>query len=177
MNILAYPLKYILPAQLPDGTLVQLRPIHPLDGGRATAFRSTLSDESMWARFHGYIPAISAKLIKRLTQIDYQQEMAIIAELPHEEEKEIIAVARIVAIPEREQAAEFAIIIADRWQGRGLGSLLTDLMIRIARDLHFSTLYAYVTSRNMPMLEILRRRGFTLDKEDETTVVTKLALE
>jgi len=59
MNLISYPLKYIKPIQLDDGTLIQLRPIHPLDGGRATSFKSTLSEESILARFHGYIPKIT----------------------------------------------------------------------------------------------------------------------
>ena len=183
MDLLSYPLKYIRPIQLDDGTLVQLRPIHPLDGGRATTFKSSLSNESILARFHGYIPTVSEKLVKRLTEIDYNSEMAIIAEVmgdsrrpeplaSDEEEKEIIAIARIVG--DENNAADFAIIISDGWQGKNLGSILTDYMIQITKDMKFNLIYAYVMHNNVAMLEILRRRGFEIEIEDGETIFAKL---
>ena len=109
-----YPISYILPIQLKDGSLVQLRPVHPMDGVNAKAFRKKISDESMRDRFLGYIPAVSQILIDRLTKIDYDSEMAIVAECVDNEKKEAIAVARIVGEGENPTKAEFALIIADK---------------------------------------------------------------
>lgn len=173
-NLLSYPLKYIKPIQLEDGTLVQLRPIHPLDGGRAVAFKSSLSAESILARFHGYIPKISEKLVQQLTVIDYKSEMAIIAEVEAGEEKEIIAVARIAS--DDNNAVDFAIIISDNWHHKKLGSILTDYILKIAKDMQFDSIYAHVMSSNVAMLEILRRKGFTFDREDPSSWVARLGL-
>ena len=172
MNLLSYPLKYINPIQLKDGTLVQLRPIHPLDGGRAIEFKATLSNESILARFHGYIPKVSKKMVKRLTEIDYSSEMAIIAEVKRKGKKEIIAVARIAN--DKKKSVEFAVIISDKWQDKKLGTVLTDYMIWIANDMKFKSIYAYVMRSNTAMLEILRRRGFKLKIEDGETIFAKL---
>ena len=168
MDLNSYPIKYIRPVQLADGTFVQLRPIHPVDGRQARKFKASLSIESIYNRFFGYIPKVSEKLTKRLTEIDYEKEMAIIAEIIGQEEKEVIAVARIA--PDEKQSAEFAIIISDRWQGKKLGTILTDYMIEIAKDLTFHSIYALVLRHNTAMLEILRRKGFSFQAEDEISV-------
>ena len=159
----SYPIQFIDPVQLKDGTLVQLRPIHPIDGNQADAFREKLSAESIYNRFLGYFPKISDKLIERLTNIDYSKEMAIVAEIHHQDEKEVIAVGRIAG--ERTEGADVAIIIADAWQGRGLGTILTDYMIKVAADMKYEKVVADVFSSNVKMLQILQRIGFELKKE------------
>lgn len=175
MNILSYPLKYIKPIQLDDGTLVQLRPIHPLDGGRAINFRSTLSEESILARFHGYIPDVTEEMVKRLTEIDYKTEMAIIAEVINGDDKEIIAVARIVG--DKNNDADYAVIISDDWHNKRLGSILADFMIKVAKEMNFDSIYGYIMNENIAMLEIFRKRGFKIDKADEKTKFAKLKLK
>jgi acetyltransferase len=169
-----YPIRFIEPAQLKDGTLIQLRPIHPLDGKQAENFRGRLSAESVYDRFLGYIPKISNQLVNRLTNIDYSKEMAIVAEI-HLEEKEVIAVARIAGNGSNE--ADFAIIIADHWQGRGLGIILTAYLIDVAKEMKFKKIYATVFTRNKGMLEILRRKDFIFRKEDEMTTYAELILK
>lgn len=173
MDLTSYPVKYIKPVQIEDGTFVQLRPIHPIDGTKAEEFRSTLSAESIYARFLGYIPRISEKLVKRLTEIDYSKEMAIIGEVSHEMEKEIIAVARIAS--DENKSAEFAIIISDDWHGKNLGSILTKYMIEIAEDMGFESIYALLFSRNLNMKKILEEEGFDFSPSDPgITIATKM---
>lgn len=169
-----YPISYIIPTQLKDGSLVQLRPIHSADGTSAKAFRKKVSGKSVRARFLGYIPSISRKLINRLTKIDYDREMAIVAECVDHDKKKAIAVARIVGKGRSTmEKAEFALIIADKWQGKGLGTEMTDYMIRIAIDMGFQKLYALFYTHNAQIEDILRRRGFSF-KADETD--TSLAI-
>lgn len=170
----SYPVQYIRAVQLRDETLVQLRPIHPSDGDSAADFKKRLSKKSIYDRFLGYNPAISSKLIKRLTEIDYEKEMAIVAEVSTEKGKEIIAVARIA--PENAENVEFAIIIADEWQGRGLGSILTDEMIEVAKDLGFEKIYALVFTKNKGMLNLLKKRNFIFREEDNLTTCSELIL-
>lgn len=170
-----YPIKYIQPVLLKDESLVQLRPIHSIDGAQAESFKNKLSAQSIYDRFLGYIPKISPKLVERLTDIDYGKEMAIVAEISSENKKEIIAVARIAS--EEKEESEFAIIIADDWQGKGLGKIMTDYMLMIAKDMKFEKIYAYVFSHNLNMLELLRVRGFEFEKEDEKTFYAELILK
>ena len=171
----SYPIRFIEPVQLEDGTLIQLRPIHPIDGDQAEAFKGKLSAKSVYNRFLGYIPKISDKLVDRLTNIDYSKEMAIVAEVHHQKEKEVIAVGRIVG--ESSMSAEIAIIIADEWQGKGLGIILTDYLIEVARDMKFEKIYASVFSSNKKMLDILRHKGFVMTNIDYTSIYAELKLK
>ena len=168
-----YPIQYISPIQLPDGTLIQLRPIHPEDGRQALPFREKLSEESIRARFLGYVPRVSQELVDKLTIIDYENEMAIVAETIASNNKEVIAVARIVREKETEDA-EFAIIIADQWQGRGLGSRMTDFMIEVAQQMQFKRLYALLYSHNQQMREIFKSKGFTIKSAEANTSCAEL---
>lgn len=174
---MAYPVSYIFPIQLKDGTLVQLRPIHPSDGKIASCFRKKLSDESIRDRFLGYIPSVSKKLISRLTKINYNHEMAIVAEAIGKKKKTAIAVARIVGDLNNLEKAEFALIIADEWQGKGLGTRMTDYMIDIAKDMGFKTLYALLYSHNEAMKNILIKRGFQFKSEGFDTELGTLRLD
>ncbi|MFK7775045.1 MAG: N-acetyltransferase family protein [Saprospiraceae bacterium] len=174
-DLKSYPIRFIEPVQLKDGTLVQLRPVHPLDGKSAKEFRGKLSAESVYDRFLGYIPKISEKLVDRLTNIDYSREMAIVAEVHNENEKEVIAVGRIAS--DEDSAVDFAIIIADNWQGKGLGTILTAYLIDVAKEMEFEKIYATVFTSNKGMLGILRRKKFTFRKEDEMTTYAELILK
>ena len=170
-----YPIQFIEPVQLKDGTLIQLRPIHPIDGTQAANFQQKLSTKSIYNRFLGYIPRISDKLIDQLTNIDYSKEMAIVAEVQHQKEKEVIAVGRIAG--DQKIGADIAIIIADSWQGKGLGTILTNYMIDIAEEMKFEKIYGYVFSSNVRMLEILRHKGFVVTKDDQETFYVELCLK
>lgn len=173
-DLKTYPIRFIEPIQLTDGTLVQLRPIHPLDGEQAANFKDKLSPESIYDRFLGYIPKISKQLVDRLTNIDYSKEMAIVAEVHLGKQKEVIAVARIAS--DGDSGADFAIIISDFWHGKGLGSTLTSYLIDIAKEMKFEKIYATVFTRNVGMIEILRRKGFEFSEDGIDTVYAELEL-
>lgn len=170
-----YPIKYITPAVLNDGTIVQLRPVHPLDGENPDEIKKSFSDRALYDRFLGYIPKVSERLTERLTHIDYHKEMAILAELVDNEERQVIGIGRIA----REEAteAEIAVIISDTWQGKGLGTMLTDYMIEIAKKLEYQKITALVFNHNKHMLEILSARGFSLSKEDASTTRADLPID
>ena len=158
--------------RLPDGAMVHLRPIRPSDGEQAVAFRKKLSTQSLYERFLGYVPKVSQKLIKRLTEIDLSREIAIVAEIEQEGQREGIAIARLAR--EKPGTGEFAIIIADDWQGRGLGTLMTEYIIELAPKLGYKKLIAFVFASNGVMLHILKQKGFQLKRADEATVFAEL---
>ncbi len=171
-----YPIAYIFPIQLKDGTLVQLRPVHPTDGKAAFVFREKFSKQSLLDRFMGYVPSLSEKLINRLTKIDYHREMAIVAEVIMDDHKEAIAVGRIVAEYENNTIAEIALIVADDWQGKGLGSKMIDYMIKVAKDMGFQTLHALLYEHNTKMSQILERKNFSFKSADFGTIDATLKL-
>lgn len=162
-----YPIQYIEPVILKDNTIVQLRPIHPSDGDHAQDFKEKLSPESIYDRFLGYAPKMSPAIIEYMTVIDYKKHMAVIAETRIDDQKEIIGVGRIAKDGKNE--AEFSIIIADAWHGNGLGSIMTDYMLCIAKDLGYQKIYSLVFTRNQRMLEILKHDGFSFYTEDQLT--------
>ncbi|MEM9885053.1 MAG: GNAT family N-acetyltransferase [Bacteroidota bacterium] len=173
-NSNSYPIQFIDPILLKDGTIVQLRPIHPIDGQQAEYLKTRISAENLYNRFLGYIPTISEALVKQMTQIDYSKEMAIVAEVKVEGKKEIIAVARLGS--DGSNAAEFAIVIIDDWHGKGLGTVLTDYMIEVAKAMKFDYIYALFFDSNKGMKRILEKRHFKIDREDANIMRADLML-
>lgn len=166
-----YPVQYIMPLTLEDGTLVQLRPIHKDDGAKYEDIVKYISEKSMYNRFLGAVK-ISDKLIEKFTQLDYAKEMAIIAELIEGKEKRIIGVARFAAY--QQQSAEIAITIIDQWQGNGLGKLMTNYILKIAKEMGYRTITARLFETNKAMIKILNQNDFTLRKEDSHVLVGRL---
>ncbi|MEM6963510.1 MAG: GNAT family protein [Bacteroidota bacterium] len=167
-----YPIQYIKPLTLKNGEVIQLRPIHPVDGQQAFEFRAKLSSKSIHDRFLGYVPNITPPIVDYLTRIDYSKDMAIIAETVNHNEKKVIAVARIAA--ENTRVSDFAIIIADEWHGKGLGTALTGFLIQIAKDLNYEKIYANYFSDNVGMEMIFKKFGFTIRKDDALTKYAEL---
>lgn len=166
-----YPVQYVEPVQLKDGTLVVLRPIHWTDDKNFEEAKEMVSSESLYQRFLGFVN-IDDEMIARFTQLDYRKEMAIIAEVKNGEDKQMIAVARIA--PYDEEKAEFAIIITDAWQGKGLGKIMTSFILDIAKDLGYKQVYAFLFSENGAMNHILQKEGFEVKSNDG--LITKSVL-
>jgi len=167
-------LQYTSTEYLTDNRKITIRPVRESDGDHPEEIKSQFSDTSIQQRFLGYIPKISKKLIKSLTTIDYKCKMAVVAVSGTQAEEEIIGIARIAC--ENEESVEFAIIIADEWQGKGLASILMDKMIQISRDLDYKTIHAYTFLNNSIMVNMLKKRNFSITKEDNRTVKASLDL-
>jgi acetyltransferase len=122
------------------------------------------------------VPRMTHELMTRFTQIDYDREMAVIALIEKEPgQQEMIGVVRIIADPWG-QSAEYAILIADEWQGQGLGGQMTDYIIHLAREMGLQHIYATVLASNQGMLALFERKGFTIKREDFDTFRTDLEL-
>lgn len=160
-----YPIKYVRPVFARDGRLLIQRPVHPEDGQRLLDIRHTFSEESVYGRFLGYVPTPTLEIMDRFYRLNFEEEMALVLEHFSEGERRIVAVSRLA---KNENRAEFAIIIADAWQGQGLGRLLTKTMIDIGRDLQFKSVYGLVFANNIGMLEIFRQLDFEIKAEDPT---------
>ncbi|MBR9920492.1 MAG: bifunctional acetate--CoA ligase family protein/GNAT family N-acetyltransferase [Bacteroidetes bacterium] len=171
-----YPQEYYFDFRLKDGTDVVIRPIKPEDEPLERAFFGKLSKQTQYYRFFGFMDNITHELLTRYTQIDYDRELALIAETENEQgEKEMIGVVRIVN-DSNENSAEFAIVVADKWQGQGLGNYFTDLILKIAEERGIERIYANVMQANTTMLHMFRKRGFVVKNEDFSSAYAELKL-
>jgi acetyltransferase len=172
--ITPYPKKYSTKWKLRSGKGVLIRPIKPEDENRLRELFHSLSEESMRYRFFQVIREMSHETMTRYCNIDYNREIAIIAETQTKKGK-IVGVARLILQPDRRKG-EFAVVVADQWQGQGLGSRLVNQIIEISKELGVDTLSADVLTSNRKMLSLCKRTGFELKKSDEETQKATLKL-
>jgi acetyltransferase len=170
-----YPKQYETEYLMKNGQKVLLRPIRPADEPLEEEMLKSLSKQTRYYRFFGFMPKITKKLLKRSSQIDYDREIAIIAVLEEKGKKRIIAEVRLLATHDNSEA-EFAIVIADKCQGMGLGNKLTSYMIEIAIQRNIKTISASVLKANNAMVHIFRKMGFTFEAIDFSTYSVKLEL-
>jgi acetyltransferase len=112
-------------------------------------------------------------MLARMTQIDYDRELALVAIDTDGDRETMVGAARIINDPDGRQA-EFAIMIADNWQGKGLGALLLQKLIAIGRDRGLYTIWGYVLKENRSMLRLGKKVGFSsaYDSDVEMYVLT-----
>ena len=174
--ITPYPTRYIMPWRLSDGTEVILRPIRPEDEPMEYELLTTTSEETLRARFLGNMVNISHEMLVRFTNIDYDREMAIVAELTQGKKKRIIGVGRLTGEADRGRG-EFAVLVHDDFQGRGLGFKLTDMIIGIAQEKGLREISGYVDARNRRMLRVVTELGFVATDTLDCVTTVKLTLQ
>ena len=157
MAILPYPHALETDIPLRDGTHVRLRPIRPDDADPLVRMHHRLAPEDIRARFHGMMRDLEPALLARLTQIDYDREMAVIAFADGDDDP--LGVVRINADPDN-ASAEFAIVVRSDWHGRGLGTAMMNAIIAHARQRGIGELVGSVLQDNRPMLTMMRELGF-----------------
>jgi acetyltransferase len=172
--IAAYPKKYIATRTLKNGEQVLLRPIKAEDEGRFDELIKSLSPESMRFRFFSIIKEMPHETLTKYCNLDYDRQIAIVAEL-QQTPKRIIGAGRVIVEPDG-KSGEFAVLVTDEWQRRGLGSLLMDYIIDFARDKHLEKIFAHVLSNNCKMLRLSEKKGFKTERLDEETVKASLVL-
>lgn len=167
-----YPRRYVMAWRLTDGQEITLRPIRPEDEPLEYEMLTTLSEKSMRERFFQPIVGISHEMLVRFCNIDYDREMAIAAVVREGEKRKIIGIGRIVIEPGTKDG-EFATLVHDNYQGKGLGYKLMDMLIGIAQDRSLNSIYGVVLSDNERMLRATKKLGFVPKKlEDGLTRVT-----
>ncbi len=171
-----YPEQYIREFTMRNGEKVLLRPIRPEDEPMEAEMFQNLSSQSIYFRFFGYIPQVNHKFLIRFTQIDYDREMAIIAELDKDGKKQMLGVVRLIS-DTWDESAEFAIVVADPWQRNGLGRELMDFMLSIAKTRNLKKITADVLITNRLMLQMFERRGFKIAHGNNGSYQVELNLE
>ncbi len=165
MAIQPYPTHLVKRFQLTGGTHVTVRPIRPEDAEIEQEFIRNLSEESRYFRFMNSIQELSKEMLIRFTQIDYFREMALVA--VSKEDKEIILGITRYSINIDGESCEFALVIADNMQGKGLGHKLMVTLIDIAKSKGLKILVGDVLKNNGNMLKLMARLGFTIKNNPE----------
>ena len=162
-----YPAHLVQRLTLRDGSEVTIRPIRPDDAAIEQAFVRNLSDESRYYRFLDTLRELTPRMVSHFTQVDYDRHMALIAVTGHAGAETQVGVVRYIADDDR-AGAEFAIVIADDWQHRGLGTKLLQALIAAARDGGIPLLRGDVLASNHKMLAMMAKLGFRehLDEQD-----------
>jgi acetyltransferase len=179
LAIRPYPAQYVSLFQLKDGTTVRIRPIRPEDEPAMVRFHKKLSDNTVYMRYLGFLKLeqrIAHERLTRICFIDYNREMVLVAELasPSSGDSEIIGVGRLSKSHGRNEA-EFALLIRDDFQARGLGTELLRRLMEVATDEKLDRIFAVMAPENNAMRKIAGRAGFRIEGPGEDRLVTAVA--
>ena len=168
MAIHPYPSHLITKVSMPEGEIT-IRPIKPEDAELEVDFVRKLSPETKFLRFMNTMRELPPAMVARLTQIDYDREMAFVATIEENDAEVEIGVARYAVNPDGE-SCEFAIVVAEDWQHRGLARRLMGVLIETARNRGLHSMAGIFLSNNDRMLKFVQSLGFVLsnDPEDNT---------
>jgi acetyltransferase len=173
MAVHPYPVHLIEIVQLPDGTDLVIRPIRPEDAQMEQEFVRGLSEQSKYFRFMQAIKELPPEMLVRFTQIDYDREMALIGVAGGEVGEEEVGVARYVARL-GDDTCEFALVVADRWRQRGIGSRLMRSLMQNARERGLRIMEGEVLSANNRMLALVKSLGFRVERDRQDPSVKRV---
>jgi acetyltransferase len=168
-----YPVHLVKSVQLNDGTDIIIRPIRPEDAEIEAEFVRGLSNESKYFRFMNTVQELSQEMLVRFTQIDYHNEMALIAVTSSGEGEEQIGVARYTTNLDK-KSCEFALVVSDRWRGRGIAHHLMRKLMQVARDRDLERMEGEVLANNVKMLQLMKTLNFKIEPDAEDTSVKRV---
>ena len=172
-----YPESLVEKVHLIDETNVLLRPIKPEDEPMWLELLASCSKESIYLRFRYDFYFDSHDVASQFCFIDYDREIAIVAEIEEEGKRKLIGVGRLIADPDLE-IMEYAILITDKWQRKELGFILTEFCMDIAKSRGIKRLLAETTKNNKPMIAVFKKLNFKIQFNEDTTVsVSKMLTE
>jgi acetyltransferase len=164
-----YPARYEDYCKLRDGRMVLLRPIKPEDEPLWLEMFQNISEESLRQGFFQTIRDMPHEIRVRYCNIDYDREIAIVAELVEEGSRRIIGDARLNT-EKHGKTGEIAVIVADPWQGLGLGTKLIDQIIEICKDRQLETIHAKTHSDNHRAIKTMKKKEFTVEYLKDGTI-------
>jgi len=168
-----YPSHLVKKVQLNDGVDIVIRPIRPEDAESEAKFVRELSKETKYFRFMSSLQELSQEMLVRFTQIDYHNEMALIATHSNGAGEEQIGVARYTTNLDK-KSCEFALVISDEWQSRGIAHHLMQNLMEIAWDRDLEKMEGQVLSSNSRMLDLVRSLNFQVSNDPSDSAVKKV---
>lgn len=170
-----YPRELVRKHVLASGEIIIIRPIRPEDAGLERDFIEALSPKSSHLRFMGGIRRPSDKMVRYFTDIDYDRHMALIATTRTGQHEQQVAVGRFFSLDDG-HSCEFAVVVADAWQGQGIAHQIMMDLIRIARDKGLTTMVGDILAGNVRMIGLMRNLGFEVSESSEDPGIVKAAL-
>ena len=177
-----YPIQYVRPFTLNEGTAVEIRPIRPEDEPMMTEFTLALSPDNLYLRYFHAVSAsslVTHEQLARLTFVDYNREMSLVAvhEDPKSKHPKILAHGQLTRL-HGTQDAEFAVQVRDEYQGTGLGTELLNRLLEIARNEGVERVMAEIMPENAGMRRICTKLGFSFERvPDSQNVQAMIELE
>jgi len=176
MAIHPYPSELVKDYELDNGQRLTIRPIRPEDAVMERAFVNGLSERSRFLRFMYALPELTPEMLSRFTQIDYDREMALIALLSGDQGDEQVGVARYVTYPDG-RGCEFAIVVSDQQQRKGIATRLMLDLIDVARDRRLDHMDGVVLRQNANMLKLAEGLGFQSEPAMDDHELVNLMLD
>jgi acetyltransferase len=183
MAIHPYPTRLVEPRRFADGQAWVLRPIRPEDADALQGFIRDLSQQSRYMRFVSVMRELTPHMLARYTQVDYHRELALVAvtQLPNpahrgHPQESIVGFAHYLRNADG-RGAEYALVIGDAWQRRGLGRALMQALIEAAREQGLEYIDGFVLASNQPMLALLSRLGFTSERDGDDATLRRVWLK
>ena len=170
-----YPTQYASQWKTKGGLDVMIRPIRPEDEPQLVAFHEGLSERSVYLRYFRMLKLsqrVAHERLARICYIDYDREMALVVdrEDPQTHQREILGVARLTHI-HGTRAAEFAVLVTDRFHHQGVGKELLRRLVQVARDEKMELIVGDILPENHDMVELCKRVGFTCEYSEKDEVV------
>jgi acetyltransferase len=176
MVISPYPKKYEMLWSIKNGQEVLLRPIKPEDEPMWLEMFQSFSEEAIRNRFFQILKDTPHEVRVRYCNIDYDREIAIVAELAENGRRKILGVTRLSIEPDG-KSGEMAFIVTDYWQGLGLGTKMVDYVLDIAKEKGVENVYVIMLRDNYRALSLTKKMGFNLEYLDDETVKGVLDLK
>jgi acetyltransferase len=170
LSIRPYPEEYQRRANLADGTAATLRSARPEDEPLWQRLVASSSPQSIRSRFRSLLRQPTHQMAVEQLAIDHERQIAIVAETEVGGERQLIGLAQLLADADHE-AAEFALLVSDPWQGKRLGGMLLDYCLELAPAWGIQRVVAETDPDNTRMLDIFLKRGFKAELRSEEAVV------
>jgi acetyltransferase len=165
--ISSYPVEQEYRTPVQDIGEILVRPVKPEDAPLFVTLFDKLSRQSIYNRFFGHLKRLPASMLARFTQIDYDREIALVGVLEEGADEKLMGVSRI--IPEHGgMSAEFAVMVADEWHGKGIGATLLKQCLLIAKKRHMPRVWGVVLAENRQMLALGRKLGFKIERRESS---------
>ncbi|MDX1435838.1 MAG: GNAT family N-acetyltransferase [Anaerolineales bacterium] len=164
--------------KLSDGEIVHIRPVRPDDASRLQASHVRMSPETIYDRFMSFKSELEDEEARYLSAVDYDRHMALVAAVENGGDEQLIGVARYHVLESEPDLAEFAIVVGDEYQRRGLGTHLMKRLIEYAQDHGIKAFLAITHQQNTRMLRFIQRSGLPIDRKlDDDLWEIRMTLE